>query len=336
MLDGSYIATGFATGVKNMNDSKGLSSPSYFRQTFSDLDEYCLYDANVKDANVLQLTPGTLHVDMEGIAFDDLYVRRFYASQSLSMESFFPEGWTSFILCTDVTDRCTWCGIPVKTHTFAVMADKRQHHYGIPAGWQNIDIAVSNKTLLKEGIIPASLLKRITSPDKGHLKLPSAYSQKLNKFLLELIQPEGPRSGAARQLILDTLAEAIYVSLNLEQLTIRDSDYERFTLVRRIERYAALYPHRVTHAQNVYDDLGVNRRSAERAFRQVLGVSPYRYLLNSRLQAARHILINPNKKTSVTDLAAQFGFASSSEFSRNYKSFYSESPTDSRRKHHIN
>lgn len=280
-----------------------------------------------------QLAAGKLTVDMEAVTYPDLRVRRFSVSQALSMEAFFPKGWTSFILCTEQnTQQCTWCGIPVQTHTLAIMSDQREHHYKLPANWQNVDIAVANTTLVEEGLIPPSLLTRIANPENGHLVLPAENALRLNDFLLGLIDQGSKGRVNTRQVILNALAEAMELSLTLEQNLHSNPEYERFSLVRKIEQYAAMHPSRVIHAQQVYDDLSLNRRRVERAFRQVLDISPYRYFLNTRLQAARHKLINPNEDASITDIATQFGFASSSEFTRNYKAFYDEKPSESLRK----
>ena len=59
------------------------------------------------------------------------------------------------------------------------------------------------------------------------------------------------------------------------------------------------------------------------------GVTPQQYLMNRRLQRARHLLLN--SQMPLTALALEVGFADASSFSRAYKHRFNETPGTARR-----
>lgn len=67
-------------------------------------------------------------------------------------------------------------------------------------------------------------------------------------------------------------------------------------------------------------------------FQQQFGISPQKYLMNRRLQAARHQLLT-SRKTLAT-LADELGFHDASSFSRAFKKQFGRSPGALRREHH--
>ena len=309
----------------------------YSTASFDDIDEYREEDCNIDGGVVLQLERGALQIDFEEIAFTDLRVRRFRSSRALSMEAYFPSGWTSFILCPDQSvGETNWCGVPVVANTLAVMSSGREHHYRIPSNWVDIEIAVANDVLMDRNVFPETLFERFMAPERSHIRLPNPYAAKLNKYLTSLVTDSGAKTAieidwplhrALRNAILDELATAIEVGLKNEAEMQQDT-YQRYALVRRVERYVTRNVSQLQGSKSIYTELNLNRRRVERAFNQVLGISPNQYVIQARLQAARRFLLKDSTDAPVTEAAVRFGFASSSEFSRHYKQTYGENPTD--------
>lgn len=65
-----------------------------------------------------------------------------------------------------------------------------------------------------------------------------------------------------------------------------------------------------------------------RAFQQRCGISPHRYVLETRLEHARGLVLKG--KGSMTDVAFSCGFASLSHFSGAFKKRWGASPTEMR------
>ncbi|HEV7227189.1 AraC family transcriptional regulator [Brevundimonas sp.] len=80
------------------------------------------------------------------------------------------------------------------------------------------------------------------------------------------------------------------------------------------------------------DDLervsGQDRWQLSRGFRALLGVSPYRYLIFRRLDAARALM---NGATPLAEIAAATGFADQSHLTRHFRSAYGLTPAQWRR-----
>jgi AraC-like DNA-binding protein len=69
-------------------------------------------------------------------------------------------------------------------------------------------------------------------------------------------------------------------------------------------------------------------RRLQRAFRDVFGMSPYRYLLCRRLLLARHRLRSKGARSStVTQVAVKCGFGHLGRFSVDYRAMFGESPS---------
>lgn len=68
-------------------------------------------------------------------------------------------------------------------------------------------------------------------------------------------------------------------------------------------------------------------------FQQQFGMTPQQYVLNRRMQYARHLLLNSKKP--ITILASDAGFSDASSFCRAYKKQFNETPGNSRKAYKI-
>lgn len=74
--------------------------------------------------------------------------------------------------------------------------------------------------------------------------------------------------------------------------------------------------------------VGVNRRTLERAFRETLGISPYRFLRLHRLNRLRRELRSARVgERTVTELANDWGFTELGRTAVDYKGLFGESPS---------
>jgi transcriptional regulator GlxA family with amidase domain len=77
---------------------------------------------------------------------------------------------------------------------------------------------------------------------------------------------------------------------------------------------------------------GVSERTLRAAFHDVMGVSPKRYALMQRLQAAHLALQNADPdSTTVTDVAMTFGFFELGRFAGRYRHAFGEVPSQTLR-----
>jgi AraC family ethanolamine operon transcriptional activator len=74
--------------------------------------------------------------------------------------------------------------------------------------------------------------------------------------------------------------------------------------------------------------LDVPSRALDDAFRANLGMSPRRFILGMRLNKARRRLSRPEDGTTMTGVAARFGFADIGRFCRQYRRLFAELPRE--------
>ncbi len=100
-------------------------------------------------------------------------------------------------------------------------------------------------------------------------------------------------------------------------------------LVRQTEAFLEAHLNQPITLTTVAQGLCVNKRTLTYAFDQILGISPMAYLKILRLQAVRRLLKRtaPGTKT-VSAIAAEHGFYSPGHFSRDYKTMFGESPSE--------
>ena len=75
---------------------------------------------------------------------------------------------------------------------------------------------------------------------------------------------------------------------------------------------------------------GISARHFERAFRQSTGYPPHAYVLERRLDVARHLLIN-QPELAIEQIALRLGFSSGSHFSSGFRQRAGCSPTEFRK-----
>jgi transcriptional regulator GlxA family with amidase domain len=79
--------------------------------------------------------------------------------------------------------------------------------------------------------------------------------------------------------------------------------------------------------------VGVSQKTLETAFKQVLGMTPARYLMLSRLNAAHRQLVDGQAdELTVLKVALQWGFSHCSRFSAAYRQLFGELPSQTLRR----
>jgi AraC family transcriptional regulator, ethanolamine operon transcriptional activator len=77
--------------------------------------------------------------------------------------------------------------------------------------------------------------------------------------------------------------------------------------------------------------VGITERALRRAFQNVYGTSPKRFMVTERLWAA-HRALREHPSDSVTQIAVCYGFCELGRFAGSYRKVFGETPSDTRRK----
>ena len=75
-------------------------------------------------------------------------------------------------------------------------------------------------------------------------------------------------------------------------------------------------------------ELGVSERQLYNAFKSKYGITPKRFLINLRLNAAKEVLLTAKKgEVTIADVAFTYGFKHSSHFTSEYKKLFGRTPS---------
>lgn len=102
-------------------------------------------------------------------------------------------------------------------------------------------------------------------------------------------------------------------------------------LARALEFIQASYDQAIG-SQDIADAAGVGVRQLQISFREAFGKTPWQYLRDRRLDAARARIGRRDECVSVTMAALDSGFAHLGEFSRSYQERFGEKPSETRRR----
>ena len=145
------------------------------------------------------------------------------------------------------------------------MSSGREHHYRIPAGWQDVEIAVANSVLIEQQIFPEQLLERVLAPERGHIRLPATHANSFYRYLVGLVTDTGAKAAVAvdqvlaqelRKSILRELANAVEAGLQHEESMQFEDVYQRYALVRQVEHHITSNLSQLDSSRTVYEELG--------------------------------------------------------------------------------
>ena len=114
----------------------------------------------------------------------------------------------------------------------------------------------------------------------------------------------------------------------------------RPAIKQRTERYHQIVDHfervarenvgNFVHVTDVSCIAGINQRTLSRAFREVHGIGPYRYLQHLRLCELKRVLVS--EEITVTQAALRLGFVELGKLGVLYKKAFGESPSETKRR----
>lgn len=106
----------------------------------------------------------------------------------------------------------------------------------------------------------------------------------------------------------------------------------RIELVKAAQAWMAEHPHEPISLDGLCRQVAAGRRSLLQGFREHLGMGPMAYLKIRRLHGVRQALLAADPRaTTISELAAQWGFMNAGHFARDYHSLFGEHPRTSLR-----
>jgi len=113
---------------------------------------------------------------------------------------------------------------------------------------------------------------------------------------------------------------------------VRQSRSACSTPVKKCRDYVSTHLYEKITLSDLAACCGKSKSSLSAAFERQLGVSPVEYVLRQKLEAVRKELLTGS--TSVSGLAAQYGFCTHSNLTQHFRKYYGISPSEYRRRGH--
>lgn len=153
----------------------------------------------------------------------------------------------------------------------------------------------------------------------------------------DLLEPTpfltGPSAEHAEQILLHLLLQSIPNSHSGMQFSAPDQSAAPY-YVRRVEDFIRNRAREQIDIEDMIRAAGVSARSIYLGFRRFRDTTPMAYLKEVRLNLARQALLEApeNKAMPVTLIALDCGYANPSQFSRDYRNRFRETPSETARR----
>lgn len=112
----------------------------------------------------------------------------------------------------------------------------------------------------------------------------------------------------------------------------RDASLFTTDIAHAIEEKLSLGLGEEASVAGIAKELNLSRSQCTKLFAKVYGLSPRQYVSQMKLKLAKELLVTTHM--SMTDIAEKLGFQSASHFSRQFRRWTGQSPSEFRPKHH--
>jgi len=134
-------------------------------------------------------------------------------------------------------------------------------------------------------------------------------------------------------IVREKLSHMIYLIVTNNESTIKHRTKSEDKDIKRLKAMMSYihqhYRSRI-YLQQIASAANISRRECLRCFNKTIGISPIQYLIKYRISVAARLLAESD--STITGISDKTGFDNSGQFARTFKSHYSCSPSDYRKK----
>ncbi len=288
-------------------------------------------------ARHMQLGPGELHASIERLRFGTLAMRvtDFSTAMRATIEPAGDIVTLGFALHADEPILIT--GQRFHAGTMSLFPAGRASEVRYPAGSRSVTLAVPSAVYAR-ALAGASIVEATGATDTNPLvQVSGADGARLRDVVaamqaLAAREPElwldGQWTANAERALLEAFLRPLDGTAPVKAGASGRGD-AALAIVHEVEARLDAEPATLPSMPALCAALGVSRRTLERAFRDLLGVSPAQHLRLRALNAVREaLLLCPPEPGIVTRIAIDHGFWHLGRFSLSYRRLFGERPTD--------
>jgi len=306
--------------------------PSSAVRKFTDPDEYFAEVRNVNDGLVLRR--GEFRAELKIIELPRLWMCRFDENLPRIMRVT-PSGRRAWIVFATHTERPAMLmnGIEISQGHIARGGLHVEGYLrsSAPSQWGTMslapeDLAAAGEAIIGRELLPPTFVRGVTPPSAALSRLRKVHDAAghLAKTAPDILaKPEVAR--ALEQALVEAM---VFCLADSHSDDVRNVQRHRARAMRRLEEALMAKLGEPLYMAELCAQVGVSYWTLRDCCLEYLGMSPKRYLWLRRMNLARRALWNADaEKTTVTQIASDYGFWELGRFSVAYRSLFGESPS---------
>lgn len=276
-----------------------------------------------------QLEKGPVNIQLHKLPLDLLDIQRFSSSCALFEQYALPkDSWLLTIPAAEYSDAVIWNGYQVASNQMAVIAPQQACMARLPKRFECLEIAFSYELLEQY-------------PDLEHLiNTPIISLTGANVTIIEQLKSciRGVMSNADTIALSPNIIESYLVELLQEIAGVTGFNSsapiltnQTLTRVKRALVWIEQHLCEDIQLQQLAEAAQTSPRMLQMGFKQVIGISPYRYIIQRKLFLARSQFLFSKKKRlcTITEAAYEVGLSHAGRFAEHYKHLFGETPRQS-------
>ncbi|WP_137169014.1 helix-turn-helix domain-containing protein [Marinomonas sp. FW-1] len=274
-----------------------------------------------------QTSRGSFYGRIVELPFDGLQVFCEHTSQALQQKCVvWPDSvWLGIPLADQEESRIN--GLTIHPNNIMCRPGDCDFQLSTPQDYDLYGLVVDQSKLMKMALIHGVDLNWTELTEYGRLGVPDKTLEEVRFLLARLLSVQNKTTPPRLQQDIVMMALLEVLKVETPQPAKTQSYYHRKKVVDCARQFLDRHLDEPVTVTQLCEITNVSRRTLQYSFESILGVSPIQYLRISRLNGVRRSLVQAKSDQSVSDIAAQWGFWHLSQFAKDYKQLFGETPS---------
>ncbi|QUX90362.1 AraC family transcriptional regulator [Marinomonas sp. A3A] len=274
-----------------------------------------------------QISRGSFYGRIVELPFEGLQVFCEHTSQALQQKCVvWPDSvWLGIPLVDQEESRIN--GLTINPNNIMCRPGDCDFQLSTPQGYDLYGLVVDRSKLIKMAAIHGMDLNWKELTECGRLGVPDKTLEEVRFVLARLLSLQNNTTPPRLQQDIVMMALLEVLKEETPQPAKTQSYYHRKKVVDCARQFLDYHLDEPVTVTQLCEITNVSRRTLQYSFESILGVSPIQYLRISRLNGVRRSLVQAQHGQAVSDIAAQWGFWHLSQFAKDYKQLFGETPS---------
>ena len=302
-----------------------------------EFNEYAQFNEALKDwyIDFSQLDSGTFYSKVQQVIIPEIQVGYTKLDSHLDQKGVSPENMWSFVIMGKESSMFNFNHEMTKsTSTMVIYSPGHEINAVSVPGFEvyvfSIQSAHLNNVAISLGL--HEIEEKLSKVDRVELDVEQADSlrEQLQNILTAVSKMEDKVITAEGRDIFLTLLpiqffKAIHQHMHCAPVRVFKSKHLSYMETRA---YIHTNLHQHLTIEEIAKKFDISERTLRNYYQEELGISPKQYLNTVRLQKVRHELKHTKKKVNIEAVARNYGFTHMGQFSKRYKDFFGELPSE--------